>query len=998
MSKLRKSVGLLLPAMRLSFALVLLTACLVLSADMFGFTPDEDRLRLQARKQISEALAVQFSTIDARADIHQIESLLRIIVERNDELLSAGIRRAGGQLVFQSENHGFHWQDYDENKSTSSHVLVPLLDRGKVWGNVELRFSPLASDSLLGFTRKSVFKLLAFCLLIGFFVYLAFMLRTLRQLDPSAVIPERVNAAFDTLSEGVMIVDEDELILLTNKAFCEKIGVDAVSLLGKPASSLKWERVSRRKSGNDLPWLQVLETGKATIGAQFTLKAANGDEIKFAINASPIEGAADKPQGVLITLDDITEIERRNSELQTMVRQLKQSEAQIQEQNKELSYLATRDALTGCLNRRSFGEQFEAVFSAARGENKPLSCIMVDLDHFKSVNDNFGHATGDEVIKLLAEVLKMNTRSDDLVGRYGGEEFCVVLPGMPIDVAIKAAERIRLRIKDESNKRFPDGPRVTASLGVASLDDNPADADALNQLADEALYAAKQNGRNRVVSRASMARDDEHVEIAPTSNEQQAGGESMANLQHRIAELEDIASQFSSDLEYSRSYDNLTGLPNQVLFYDRVHQAIERGCRHDQLAAVLIIDLEMFSQINASLGRSGGDELLKTVAYRLNSIVRKSDGVSRLSVSRFAGDEFAVLLTDIPKKEQVTWVVKRLLDGINQPVEIEGKTVYLTSHAGVSLYPTDADSVEALLNNAMSAKQYSKKHRSELGYQFFDHHVQELSLRHIRLEEELHTAIREEQWALVYQPKLHVDQRKIVGVEALIRWNHPQRGIVSPYEFIEFAEERGLILDIGKWVIAEACRQLRRWLDDGIVDCRIAINLSSMQLIQSDIVGQILSTLDRYRVPPRMLEIEITETILMENIRQAIESLERLHARGINIAIDDFGTGYSSLSYLKALPINSLKIDRGFVRDICSDESDQKIVQTLVSMAHSMEMKVVAEGVEDHDQLELLRRYGVDEIQGYLLSPPEAASKLESMIRHAELDLDRGAKVVQLRS
>ncbi len=618
---------------------------------------------------------------------------------------------------------------------------------------------------------------------------------------------------------------------------------------------------------------------------------------------------------------------------------------------------------------------------------------MVYLDHFKSVNDNFGHATGDEVIKLLAEVLKMNTRGDDLVGRYGGEEFCVVLPDMPIDAAIKAAERIRLRIKDESNKRFPDGPRVTASLGVASLDDQPADPDALNHQADEALYAAKQNGRNRVVSWASMG---QNVEVA--AEQQQVGGENVANLQHRIAELEDIASQFSSDLEYSRSYDSLTGLPNQVLFYDRVHQAIERGCRHDQLAAVLIVDLEMFSQINASLGRAGGDELLKTVAYRLNSIVRKSDGVSRLSVSRFAGDEFAILLTDIPKKEQVTWVVKRLLDGINQPVEIEGKTVYLASHAGVSLYPTDADSVEALLNNAMSAKQYSKKHRSELGYQFFDNHVQELSLRHIRLEEELHTAIQEEQWVLVYQPKLHIDQRKIIGVEALIRWNHPQRGIVSPYEFIEFAEERGLILDIGKWVIGEACRQLRRWLDDGIVDCRIAINLSSKQLIQPDIVGQILSTLDRYRVPPRMLEIEITETILMENIRQAIESLERLHARGLNIAIDDFGTGYSSLSYLKALPINSLKIDRGFVRDLCNDESDQKIVQTLVTMAHSMDMKVVAEGVEDQDQLALLREYGVDEIQGYLLSPPEVASKLESMIRHPELDLEQPAKVVQLRS
>jgi diguanylate cyclase (GGDEF)-like protein len=602
------------------------------------------------------------------------------------------------------------------------------------------------------------------------------------------------------------------------------------------------------------------------------------------------------------------------------------------------------------------------------------------------------------VIKLLAEILKANTRSEDLVGRYGGEEFCLVLPGMPLDVAMKAAERIRLRVKDESTKRYENGPRVTASLGVASIRDNPEDPSALNNMADEALYGAKQTGRNRVVNYASMSEIDEMTEFSAAEAPPQAeAGSNVANLQQRITELEDIASQFSSELEYNKSYDHLTGLPNQILFYDRIYQAIERGCRHDQLAAVLIIDIEMFSQVNASLGRSGGDELLKQVAYRLNSIVRKSDGVSRLSVSRFAGDEFAILFTDLPEKEHVTWAVKRVLDLINQPVEIDGSTVYLTSHVGVSLYPTDADTVEGLLNNAMSAKQYSKKHKSEYGYQFFDNHVQELSLKHLKLEADLHRAVENEEWILHYQPKLDTTRQKIVGVEALIRWNHPERGIVSPYEFIEFAERRGLIVQIGDWVIREACQQLRRWLDQGIHDCKIAINLSSVQLIQSDIVQRILTNLDEFNVPPRLFEIEITETILMENVRQAIESLERLHARGITIAIDDFGTGYSSLSYLKTLPINCLKIDRGFVRDICVDENDQKIVQTLISMAHSMGMRVVAEGVEERDQFELLGSYAVDEIQGYLLSKPVEAEAVESMIRNPGQLTDSSAKVVQLR-
>ena len=977
MNNIRKSLSLLLPAMRISIALTLLTGCILLGADMIGLTLDEDRQSLDVRKRISESMAIQFSVMDPTRDIEKIQGLVELIADRNPEILSTGIRLASGQLIFQSPQHLRLWQDYDSEISTSSHVLVPLLQGSKLWGNVELRFEKLKSDTLFGFMEKSIFRLILYALIVGFFVYLVFMMRTLRQLDPTAVIPERVNAAFDTLSEGVMIIDEDERILLCNKAFTDRIGSDVMILLGSKASAMKWERVSKQKSGAELPWLSVIASGKAIIGAQFNLTTQDGDCIKYAINASPILSPDDKVQGVLITLDDITEIEQQNVQLQTMVQRLEKTQARVKEQNKELTYLATRDSLTGCLNRRAFAEKFEAVFAAAVEADTELTCIMIDLDHFKSVNDNFGHATGDEVIQMLAEVLKMNTRNVDLVGRYGGEEFCVVLPEMTIEDTLGVAERIRLRIKDEAMNRYPNGPRVTASLGIASLRDDPSDPSELNNFADQALYHAKQSGRNRVINYATLP-DDEQVVEEP--QDMQAAGPQVENLQDRIAELEGIATQFSSELEYSRSYDSLTGLPSQVLFYDRVSQAIERGCRQDQLVAVLIIDIEMFSQINASLGRQSGDEILKQVAERLNSIVRGSDGVARLTVSRFAGDEFALLFTDIPKKEQVTWAVARISDAINQPIDIEANTVYLTCHIGISLYPTDADGVEGLLNNAMTAKQYSKKHRSSCGYQFFDQHVQDLSVRHLQLEGDLHRAIEEEQWKLFYQPKLDLKTQKIIGTEALIRWKHPERGMISPYEFIEFAEQRGLIVKIGEWVIREACRQLRIWMDRGIEDCSVAINLSSVQLVQGDIVQQIIGCLDEFKIPPRLLEIEITETILMENVRRAIESLERLHARGISIAIDDFGTGYSSLSYLKTLPISSIKIDRGFVRDLCTDENDQKIVKTLIKMAHSMDMKVVAEGVEQEDQMKLLKRLLVDQVQGHLISEPAPPIEVESMI------------------
>jgi diguanylate cyclase (GGDEF)-like protein/PAS domain S-box-containing protein len=1001
MNKLQKSLGLLFPAMRISIALALLTSCILLSADMLGYTLDEDAKALENRKQIAESLAIQFAVMEPKKDISKIERTIRLIAERNPSILSAGIRTEAGRAIFQSPEHARLWQGYGDDASTSSHILVPLLDRDRLWGNVELRFEKLIGSSLLGFFQKEVFRLIVFCLLIGFFAYLVFMLRTLRQLDPSAVIPDRVNAAFDALAEGVMILDEDEQILLTNKAFSERIGRDVAVLLGRKASEFKWERVSRKKSGPGLPWTDVLETGDPVVGAQFGLTTDAGESIKYAINASPINGPDGKVQGVLVTLDDITKVEQQNVQLKTMVDRLEVTKAKVQEQNKELTYLATRDALTGCLNRRAFTDGFKLLFDASNEAGSELSCIMVDLDHFKQVNDNFGHAVGDEVIIMLAEVLKANTRKEDLVGRYGGEEFCLVLPGMSVEQACVVAERIRLRIKDESNKRYENGPRVTASIGVASMLDKPEDPGALNIFADEALYCAKENGRNRVVSYAAIAEIENKPaellalveEAHPPEVEPQ-----IENLQHRIAELEDIATQFSSELEYNKSYDELTGLPNQALFYDRIHQGIERGSRHDEISAVLIIDIEMFSQINASLGRAGGDKLLKEVAERLNSIVRKSDGVSRLSVSRVAGDEFAVLFNDLPKKEQVTWAVKRLMDVVNQPVEIEGNTIHLKCHVGISLYPTDADTVEGLLNNAMNAKQYSKKHKSEYGFQFYDRHVQELAIKHMHLEADLHRAIENKEWTLLYQPKLDVSRREVIGVEALVRWNHPQRGLLSPVEFIEFAEQRGLIVEIGDWVIREACRQLRAWMDEGIHDCRIAINVSSMQLIQSNIVHQVLSCLEEYQVPPRLFEIEITETILMENVRKAIDTLERLHARGISIAIDDFGTGYSSLSYIKALPIDSLKIDRGFVHDICTDGNDQKIVQTLISMAHSMDMKVVAEGVETREQFDLLSRYGVNEIQGNLLSKPITAEEIEALLQSSITIVLASGNVVQLPS
>ncbi len=984
MNSLKKSLGTLFPAMRLSFALVLLTVSILLTAELLNFTPKENKFLIDSRTKISESLAIQVSMLIKDKSVKKIQNLISYIVKRNPDILSAGIRLSSGDLIFQTSNHSRLWDDYNNKNSTTSHVLVPIIEDKHLWGNVELRFKALKGETFLSFFKLPIFKLIIFVSIIGFFVYLVFMLRTLRQLDPTSVIPERVNAAFDSFTEGVIIIDEKQQILLANKSFCDKIEVPDNSLMGTKVSEFKWKNSSEQRKDSLLAWERVLKSGKKVIGEQLIFEKSKDKLIKFAINASPILGDKKKIHGVMITLDDISLLEQHNKELKTVVSRLHKSQYKIKQQNKELAYLATRDSLTGCLNRRSFSEQFDKLFEQALTHNKELSCIMVDIDHFKLVNDNYGHATGDLIIKLLAEILKSSTRKDDLVARYGGEEFCMVLPGMPIDVAYNIAEQIRYKVKNESARRYVNGPRITVSLGIASIYDKPETASDLNNLADKALYVAKESGRNKVVKWQPDIESNESKELITTSNKEngKTSKEHVEHLHKRIKELEEIASNFSNQLDYQQNYDSLTGLPNQILFYDRIYQSIERGYRFNQLSAVLIIDIEKFSQINTSLGRSIGDQLLQEFAERLNSIFRRYDGISRLTISRFAGDEFAVLLTDLTQQDQVTWAVKRLLETINESIEIENNMIHINAQIGVSIYPTDANTVDELLNHAMTAKKYCKNYKNQFNYQFYDQHMQDLSIKYLQLDMEIREAIENQQWLLLYQPKIDLNRNVIIGAEALIRWRHPQRGVLSPFEFIDFAEQQKLIVPIGDWVIQEACKQIRRLMSQGINNCKVAVNLSSVQLIQSDIVEKVFSTLEKFNIPPRLFEIEVTETALIDNINIAAESLKRLSARGIEISIDDFGTGYSSLNYLKKLPISSLKIDRSFIMDICKDDNDQQIVQALISMAHSLDLTVIAEGVEDKEQLAMLNSYGCDEIQGYLFSKPVTPDKLVKLINN----------------
>lgn len=487
------------PLVRISFGLVMLTVSLLLLSNIFGLFPNTRQAELQSRKAISESLAVQFAVAPDKKKLNEIYETLRSIVERNDNVLSAGLRRDKGGLLVQFGDHDRRWIPRADDRSTATHVQVPLLDGDIRWGTVELVFSPLSESGFVLSWRNSLMTVILLVAVAGFLGYWLFLKRTMRELDPNAVIPDRVRKALDTLAEGLLIVDDRGVIVFSNHSFARKTGLVPGKLVGKASDSLPWELDAADSACHELPWYCLLQGGELPSNRMVKLQSGPKTAFTFAVNASPITTDKEKVRGALVTFDDVTEIEKKNDELQRTLDKLEQTQREITRQNQELLVLATRDPLTGVLNRRSLFQGFDVLFNEAREELRPLACIMVDIDHFKSVNDRFGHAVGDKVIKLLAKILTDFSRPNDLVGRFGGEEFCVALPGADKPVAAEIAERMRRAVQEGHGAKFTDAMRITSSFGVSDLTTGASDVAQLVDQADKALYVAKETGRNRVI-------------------------------------------------------------------------------------------------------------------------------------------------------------------------------------------------------------------------------------------------------------------------------------------------------------------------------------------------------------------------------------------------------------------------------------------------------------------------------------------------------------------
>ena len=1029
------------PLFRISFSMTMLVISLLLASDFLGLFPKNATNDLTQRKFIVETLAVHVAMELDSGDTAKISELLRTTVKRNDIVRSVAIRKASGNILDRYGNHDTLWTLASEARSTPTQVKVPLFDGSQKFGTVEIVFSDANSNARLIDKRASLASVVIFTALSGFAAFCFLLKRTLRELDPDAVIPERVRKALDTLAEGLLIVNLDDEIIFSNAAFARDSGIPASEIAGKRCDTLKWQV----DDSEQLPWKHVLAGREMPAAAKVQLHAGFEQVSTFTVSATPILARADEVRGVLITFNDITEVEIKNAELQHALDELKKSQIEIERQNSELEYLATRDPLTGSLNRRSFFNGFDSLFNDAKQNREELTCLMTDIDKFKAVNDTHGHGVGDEVIKYLANVLAEYSRPNDLVGRFGGEEFCVVMPSTSLGEGNRIAEEIRRHIEKGTGANFLDKCTITASFGVASVHSGASKPNDMVEQADRALYVSKESGRNRVTN-FSTSLDSQSITAAPQSPSQETqpaapainpasatqnnkpavplfatsnpatskpsateaeqadtssplfkASPAILN-QQGIAPSGDEQNQAHAQPEASASspvlvFNNKTSVDTtdtgslkgdsasskmeRSLMLDRLEQALQFASRKSLHVAVLLVTADALQRINDTLGFSVSEKLYQKILQRLRKTLRQDSNSGligaaehAIAVSRYGDSEICITLNHIQDPHDISVIHERILEEFDQTISVDGYEVYIALETGVSVFPLHGSEADVLIRSASIAMRTAMEEDGQNSICYFSDDLNSMSRKQIHLETELHQALSRNELFVVYQPKVDLKTGDIVGMEALARWRHPDLGIVSPGEFIPVAERTGLINDISAWVTRVVCAQISIWREAGHKDLKVSVNISPAEMRNEQLAENILNAIREFDVPPRQLEVEVTESLVMQDMEQATRTLEKLDRNGIEISIDDFGTGFASLSYLKLFPMSTVKIDRTFVSDFARNPADARIVSGVIAMSHSLGVKVVCEGVEKEDQLRYLQDNHCDQVQGNLLSAP----------------------------
>ena len=555
--------------------------------------------------------------------------------------------------------------------------------------------------------------------------------------------------------------------------------------------------------------------------------------------------------------------------------------------------------------------------------------------------------TAEDELKLAASVFNENVEAIMIADRDThilriNPAFCRIT-GYSADEAI--GQPISLMKSGRQDRDF------YAQFWQALIDDNVWQGEIWNRRKDGAIIPVWQT--------ISVVRD--------------AAGE----IDHFISIFSDISEKKMSEerIYHLAHYDTLTGLPNRTSFQNQFEGALLHAERHGRHVALLFLDLDQFKLINDAAGHPAGDELLKQVALRLKETIRDEDIVARLG-----GDEFTVLLDDIQSVEDAGLVAEKILQQLAKPFRLTHAELVATASVGISLYPDDGNDASTLLKNADTAM-YRAKEKGRNNYQFFTSEMNTRALERLSLEGALRTALKRNEFLLHYQPQVDMQSGKIIGLEALVRWQHPEQGLIPPGVFIPVAEDSGLIVQLGEWVLKEACTQHSRWMNEGLPPVSISVNLSGRQFVRQDLLGMVQRIITDTGIEPRYLELELTESTIMEHVNDTIETLLALRKLGVHLSIDDFGTGYSSMAYLKRFTIDKLKIDQSFVRDLAIDSDDAAIVTATIAMAHALKLTVIAEGVETEQQLQFLKDNGCEQMQGYYFSRPVPAGEATELLR-----------------
>jgi diguanylate cyclase (GGDEF)-like protein/PAS domain S-box-containing protein len=489
------------PLTRLSLGLTSLVVSLLLLLDVSGLLPDQTDMVKKLRNRTSEALAIQTAALLQMSDLTTLGRTLQEVRARDSQILSIAVREKNGNILVAVGEHARHWVAQQDGKSTLDHIQVPVYANRQQWGAVEISFTPVMPNTLAGWLRYPTVILILAMGTLGFIAFFLYMRRALQYLDPSTAVPERVKHAFDTLTDGIVIIDRECRIMLTNNAFAGLHPLANINLVGKKLDDQAWlTKCLNVKDPLDLPWRRAMQDNAVQSGIICDVRQPDGASFNVILQASPILDPKGLVRGCLVSFDDVTQVHRINEELRGTLAELEVSREQIRRQNEELQHLASRDPLTGCLNRRAFFDLLEDLFVATREQGAAFCCIMSDIDHFKQFNDRYGHAVGDEVIRAIVRTLQAGLRNDDMLCRYGGEEFCIILPNTNLEQAVDIANRLRadVELRAGMSVRTTEGLKITSSFGVAVLGREMRDPAELIDRADMALYQSKQSGRNRV--------------------------------------------------------------------------------------------------------------------------------------------------------------------------------------------------------------------------------------------------------------------------------------------------------------------------------------------------------------------------------------------------------------------------------------------------------------------------------------------------------------------